>query len=458
MNNYSTYFFICICFIPNPFLHAQQLTYISDGSTTYQADLETCVVEEVHHSRVVFHDITFCPVDKKLYGIALDYLWELDLAHDSVIYIMDAPDANAITCDKNGLIYCAIGQSIRTLDLHTGKINSLLNIEDYKSDGDLTFYEGELYLSVRGNGLLKIVMGEDTSYLKTNIATGLDSIWGMTTEFGECEEDFYLMAQNDVYQLDENMVPRMHCENIIEYEIWGATSNTEVLSDFELQLDERMALCENNMPLEIDASQYSATYLWNTGSEAAKLSVYEKGEYWVDVTVGKCTKRDTVDVFFQSTPVIDLGEDIRLCDGQVVRLDAFNEGGNYIWQDGSDLSFFDVSQNGRYLVEVNVNGCINTDTISFEYYYCQPKLEMPNVLTPNYDGFNDKLVPKKNENIVSMYTSIYNRFGKKVFETDNPLIEWSPYDLPAGLYYYLVNFTELTGQQFNKKGWVQVLK
>jgi gliding motility-associated-like protein len=458
VNNYLKHFLIIIFCISIHYLPAQQLTYISDGQTTYLTDLETCEAQPVSSSHVVFQDIAYCPIREKLYGIGAEFLWEIDMEHDSIIYIMDTPNANALACDRNGLFYCAAGHQIFALDIEKKERWEVLYLYDEKSDGDFTFYHDELYLSVRDKGLIEINLAEEATYTITNIATELDSIYGMITEFGECEEDFYLMAHNDVYKLDENMSPTMHCEDIIEDYIWGAASNTEVLSDFELQMEDKMALCENDVSLEIDASEYAATYIWDDGTTEPKLPVYRKGEYWVDVTVGKCTKRDTIEVFFQPAPTVDFAEDQVLCEGQVYTLDAENEGGKYIWQDGSEQSFFEVIEDGRYFVKVDVNGCFNSDTINIEFNYCAPRLEMPNVVTPNFDGMNDRFTPIEIENINQMKTSIYSRWGNKVFETDSQSIDWSPGDLPSGQYYYVIQYTEFKGQKYLEKGWVQVLR
>lgn len=42
---------------------------------------------------------------------------------------------------------------------------------------------------------------------------------------------------------------------------------------------------------------------------------------------------------------------------------------------------------------------------------------MPNIFTPNNDGINDLFVPVISIGIVSMNTTIYNRWGNKIFET-----------------------------------------
>jgi gliding motility-associated-like protein len=57
--------------------------------------------------------------------------------------------------------------------------------------------------------------------------------------------------------------------------------------------------------------------------------------------------------------------------------------------------------------------------------YC-PIYELPNVFTPNGDGYNDYFVPLKPYRYVdSIDLNIYNRWGDLVFHTTNPAIEWS---------------------------------
>lgn len=57
--------------------------------------------------------------------------------------------------------------------------------------------------------------------------------------------------------------------------------------------------------------------------------------------------------------------------------------------------------------------------------YC-PKYELPNVFTPNGDGKNDLFTPLKPFKYVdSIQINIYNRWGKVVFNSTNPEINWN---------------------------------
>jgi len=65
------------------------------------------------------------------------------------------------------------------------------------------------------------------------------------------------------------------------------------------------------------------------------------------------------------------------------------------------------------------------------------ELEIPNVFTPNSDGINDYFVIKGIDQIPSSI-SIYNRWGRKVFENNNYHNEWDGANLADGVYYYVV--------------------
>jgi gliding motility-associated-like protein len=102
-----------------------------------------------------------------------------------------------------------------------------------------------------------------------------------------------------------------------------------------------------------------------------------------------------------------------------------------------------------FLVTVwNSNNCQKTKSITVENSYC----DVPNVITPNNDGWNDsfdlKLLHVKN-------ILIYNRWGLKIYDKNNYLDEWhgqtnSGKILPDGVYFYVLEFAS----EEAKTGWV----
>jgi gliding motility-associated-like protein len=117
----------------------------------------------------------------------------------------------------------------------------------------------------------------------------------------------------------------------------------------------------------LTATTAGANYLWSTGAASNTLQVSQPGIYWVDVNLNGCVKRDSVQVIFNPTPVINLGADKTLCEGQTQLLDAQNIGANYLWQNGSTAQTFLVSQSSTYIVIVDKQNCFAKDTINIAY-------------------------------------------------------------------------------------------
>ncbi len=80
-----------------------------------------------------------------------------------------------------------------------------------------------------------------------------------------------------------------------------------------------------------------------------------------------------------------------------------------------------------------------------------------NAFTPNNDGINDFFtlpnLPVENCYYRFANIKIYNRWGKKVFESDTKDFAWSGDKLPAGVYYYILDYTNAS-----YKGSVTILR
>lgn len=106
---------------------------------------------------------------------------------------------------------------------------------------------------------------------------------------------------------------------------------------------------------------------------------------------------------------------------------------------------------GDYSLEVtNDNGCIDSKTIPILGTYC----EIPNVITPNNDGFNDAF-DLSGFDVTKL--EIYNRYGRKVYEKENYLKDWYGQNnndglLPESTYYFLITLNNGS----TKTGWVLV--
>jgi gliding motility-associated-like protein len=102
-----------------------------------------------------------------------------------------------------------------------------------------------------------------------------------------------------------------------------------------------------------------------------------------------------------------------------------------------------------------------------------PYYELPNVFTPNGDSKNDEFRPFDCPRFVqSVEFTVYNRWGRPMFETNNVQINWdgrigqgegaADSQVSNGVYYYLakVRFARLrrSDELVQIKGWIQLLK
>src|SRR6185436_18096143 len=77
----------------------------------------------------------------------------------------------------------------------------------------------------------------------------------------------------------------------------------------------------------------AASYLWSDGSTTSSITVSISGTYWLQANNGSCSATDTIIVSFNTIPVINLGNDTTLCQGQTITLTASGASA-YLWSNG----------------------------------------------------------------------------------------------------------------------------
>lgn len=77
-----------------------------------------------------------------------------------------------------------------------------------------------------------------------------------------------------------------------------------------------------------------------------------------------CDSTYLVNITINSTPLIHLGPDITLCNGEDTLLDATTTNASYLWQDNTTTSAtFLAANTGLYWADVTVNGCTGRDSV-----------------------------------------------------------------------------------------------
>lgn len=128
-----------------------------------------------------------------------------------------------------------------------------------------------------------------------------------------------------------------------------------------------VAICQND-GFSLNAGAANAeSYVWNTGAVTSAIAVSTAGLYWCETNIGGCKFRDSVSVAVKPSPSVNLGNDLTVCEGVSVPLDATYLNATYLWQDGSTNPTYQVTQPGKYMVQVNYNGCKRSDTIQVNH-------------------------------------------------------------------------------------------
>lgn len=119
--------------------------------------------------------------------------------------------------------------------------------------------------------------------------------------------------------------------------------------------------------LELDAGAGFKKYQWSTGASSQHIAASEAGAYSVSaIDNNGCKSNDTLQIMnVFALPVISLGNDTSLCQGEVLPLDAGPAFISYSWNTG-DVSQNIIAENtGVYFVSVvDKNLCRATDSVS----------------------------------------------------------------------------------------------
>ncbi|WP_343704306.1 gliding motility-associated C-terminal domain-containing protein [Chitinophaga sp.] len=85
-------------------------------------------------------------------------------------------------------------------------------------------------------------------------------------------------------------------------------------------------------------------------------------------------------------------------------------------------------------------------------------LKIPNVITPNGDGYNDRFVIKGIELFRQNRLTIINRWGNHVYEQQNYANTWDGNGLLEGTYFYILELTDAQGRKHNYKGYLMLAR
>lgn len=194
-----------------------------------------------------------------------------------------------------------------------------------------------------------------------------------------------------------------------------------------VDLGDDIEICEGDrayLKPSLNVDSDDVTYNWIPGGETEfEIFTTKAGKHCVEVTDKNDNEnKETacVDVIIKPSPIVDLGDDVKLEVGETVELDAGNDGVSYVWSineivsEDKISSTLAVSSTGKYSVEVMDNDdCVGRDTVNV---YSKGRRYLPSGFSPNGDGRNDQLKVFRYDNVKAMTFIVYNRGGQRMFQ------------------------------------------
>lgn len=128
---------------------------------------------------------------------------------------------------------------------------------------------------------------------------------------------------------------------------------------------------------------------------------------------------------------------------------------------------FPITESGKYkviLTATNSIGCKDTMSVIITVQVADPVYVIPNVFSPNADGFNDTLKLINPDYIAKVETILFNRWGNVVLNQSEPTFFWNgkvdngDKDCSDGVYFYKMKITGLNGKEFEEQGCIHLVR
>lgn len=145
-------------------------------------------------------------------------------------------------------------------------------------------------------------------------------------------------------------------------------------------------------------------------------------------------------VVWESTPLDVPGPDFELCVNTFTTNPVLGGVYPYFYQYDEDVLDLDGDNFISYMTNVTTavtvtDHCNNTATFEINLVPCS--VEIPNIFTPNGDSANGFFQIEGIEGFRGSSLEIYNRWGKKVFESEDYRNNWSGAEQEEGTYFYI---------------------
>jgi gliding motility-associated-like protein len=232
-----------------------------------------------------------------------------------------------------------------------------------------------------------------------------------------------------------------------------------------LHLGKDTVICKGEK-IVISAQPGFSIYRWSNGDTTQSITVASAGNYSLTTTDRCGSQSDTITVVIDTIPagLIELGNDTTMCwfgtDLPVI-IASNTQLPNYYWNTGDTSAAITVTERGMYTLRSRFRCGDVTDSIFVNQ--CPPAIFFPNAFTPDNDGLNDVFRAITINTQVELMI-IYNRWGQKIYESNDLFPEWdgtaNKEASPNGLYAYVVYYSDAESgfAKKEKRGTVMLIR
>ncbi|MDO9187512.1 MAG: gliding motility-associated C-terminal domain-containing protein [Bacteroidia bacterium] len=234
-----------------------------------------------------------------------------------------------------------------------------------------------------------------------------------------------------------------------------------------------------NEPVSLSTnSGVGYSYSWSDGTsvisstQSTSVAPITTTSYTVTVTgTGGCVKKDSVTIQIQSPLTVTYADSLCPNGDYSITLAADTLGTEYLWNNGGgSAQQISVADTGTYILTVNFTNavCPKIETFNVKPDACPVELTLPNVFSPNGDGYNDFFIPiPLGEfdiyNIDKFEIKIYSRWGQLLFESTDSAFKWNGNNkggkpVSDGVYYYIAEITSKSDKPKSLTGFVTLTR
>ena len=226
-------------------LSSQEIFLSTLNNLLYRLNLEDCSYDQIGVMPTSSTDISFHP-NGNLYSVSsTGSLFEIDIANGTADLIHTLPVNSAqlftaLTISAEGIFYvCGLGGDLYRYDLMSDTGVFLGNV-GFGAEGDLTFYEGELYMAAENDNIVLVDIDNPANSTVAINGSVPGRIFGVVSYAASCEEiSVYALTDNaaSVYEVNfEDETLDFFCS--IPLQVSGGASTFEFLGSNPVFIDD----------------------------------------------------------------------------------------------------------------------------------------------------------------------------------------------------------------------------